>query len=56
MSGVICHFERGVFSGEGILFEAAPEFYLEIYSPLINGTRSSKIHCKLLHINNGESN
>jgi hypothetical protein len=50
MSGVTCHFERGVFSGEGVLFEAAPEFYLEIYSPLINGTRSSKIDCKALHV------
>lgn len=50
MSGVKCHFERIVFSGERILFEALPESYLEIYSSLIDGTRSSKIDCKLLRV------
>lgn len=50
MSDVICQFERAVFAREGVLFEAAPDFYLEIYSPLLNGTRSSKIDCKLLHV------
>ncbi|NJO39193.1 MAG: DUF1830 domain-containing protein [Cyanobacteria bacterium CRU_2_1] len=51
MSGVGCHFERVVFSGERILFEALPESYLEVYASLINGTRPSKINCKLLHVN-----
>jgi hypothetical protein len=51
MRGVKCHFERVVFSGERILFEALPESHLEVYSSLINGTQSSIIDCKLLHVN-----
>lgn len=51
MRGVRCHFERTVFAGERILFEALPESYLEVYSSLISGTRSTTIDCKLLHVN-----
>ncbi len=50
MNGVRCHFERVVFSRELLLFESLPESYLEVYSPLINGTQSSKIDCKLLQV------
>jgi len=50
MSRATCHFERSVLAGEGVLFEAAPEFYLEIYSPLMHGTRSRKIACKALQV------
>ncbi len=55
MSGVRCHFESIVFSEERILFEASPESHLEIYSPRINGVRSSKIDCKSLCINEKSS-
>jgi hypothetical protein len=51
MRGVRCHFERTVFPRERILFEALPESYLEVYSSLINGTQSTTIDCKLLHVN-----
>jgi hypothetical protein len=51
MNGVKCHFECVVFSRENLLFEALPESYLEVYSPLINGTKLNKIDCKLLHVN-----
>jgi Domain of unknown function (DUF1830) len=48
MSGIRCDFERVVFSKERILFEALPESYLEVYSFLLKGTRSSKIDCRSL--------
>lgn len=51
MSEAKCLFERIVFSKERILFATLPESYLEIYSPLIDGTRLSRIDCKLLQIN-----
>lgn len=51
MSGEKCHFERVIFSREHLLFEALPESSLEVYSPLTNGMRSSKIECKLLQVN-----
>ncbi len=51
MSGVICHFERFIFSKERILFTALPESYLEIYSSLGSSSRLSKIDCKLLQVN-----
>lgn len=51
MSGTRCHFEHVVFIGERILFLALPESYLEIYSSQTNAMRSSRIDCKLLHIN-----
>ena len=47
----LCTLERVIFLGERILFEAFPESYLEVYSSLINGTRSKIIDCKSLHIN-----
>lgn len=50
ISGESCHFESIVFSEERVLFEASPESHLEIYSPQINGIRSSKIDCKSLCI------
>jgi hypothetical protein len=53
MSGAKCHFERVVFSEERVLFEALSEFYLEVYSFLVNKTQSKKINCKLLHVNEG---
>jgi hypothetical protein len=46
-----CLSENIVLSGERILFTALPESYLEIYSPLTEGTRPIIISCKLLSIN-----
>lgn len=51
MTEAKCLFEHIAFSGERILFAALPESSLEIYSPLMNGIRVSKIDCKLLHVN-----
>ena len=50
MSGAKCHLERIVFSGERILLEALPDFYLEVYSSLVKGMQSSRIDCKLLQV------
>jgi len=51
----LCTLERVIFMGERILFKAFPESYLEVYSSLINGTRSRIIDCKSLHINGNSS-
>ncbi|MBD1999627.1 DUF1830 domain-containing protein [Oculatella sp. FACHB-28] len=48
-----CHFERVVFPEERVLFEASLESYLEIYSFLINKTKSRKIDCKSLQFDDG---
>ncbi|MBD1865963.1 DUF1830 domain-containing protein [Leptolyngbya sp. FACHB-671] len=53
MSGARCNFERVVFSEERILFEALSESYLEVYSFLINKTKSRKIDCKTLQVSEG---
>ena len=52
MNGLECVFERLMFSGERILFEAPLDAHLEIcsYSFLFDSTKSSKIDCKLLYI------
>ncbi|PZO35102.1 MAG: hypothetical protein DCF17_19435 [Shackletoniella antarctica] len=51
MSEAMCHFERIVFAGERILFEAFPGSYLEIYSSRLEGTRMSRVACRLLRVN-----
>jgi hypothetical protein len=51
MSGIKCHFERIVFSGERLLFEALPNSCLEVYLSEIDGTLFGKIDCKSLQIN-----
>ncbi len=51
MDGAMCLSEHITFSGEGILFTALPESYLEIYSPRINRTKVSIISCNRLRIN-----
>jgi hypothetical protein len=51
MSEAMCHFERIVFAGERILFEALPDSYLEIYSSRLEGTRMSRVACRLLRVN-----
>jgi Domain of unknown function (DUF1830) len=55
MNEARCLFERIVFSGKRILFTALPESSLEIYSPLIDSAKISRIDCKLLQVN-GVSN
>jgi hypothetical protein len=51
MNEARCVFEHIAFSGERILFTALPESSLEIYSPLIDSARLSRVDCKLLHVN-----
>lgn len=51
LSVVKCEFERVVFSGERILFNAVPESYLEVYSSLVNEMQSSRMNCKFLQVN-----
>ncbi|WOD39529.1 DUF1830 domain-containing protein [Nodosilinea sp. E11] len=50
MRASVCHFERIIFAGERILFEAFPDSYLEISSSLLGETLTSQIACRLLQV------
>jgi hypothetical protein len=51
MDKALCSFDRVVFAGERILFEAFPDAYLEVSSSLQGKTRLNRVACQLLRVN-----
>lgn len=45
-----CLFERIIFSGERMLFEAPLEAYVKIHSFLLDGIQTTEIECQWLYI------